>query len=144
MFVTLGEASRQSGISKSTISRAIRDGKLSAIRSPDTGSYKIEQSELQRYLEATAVSRATAETGAMTQAATPPERPETAALEAQIDGLKQVADLLRAALTDALAQRDRWQTQAERLAIAAPKPLETQPATVPQRVSLWQWLRSTG
>ena len=41
MHVTLGEAARQSGISKSTISRAIRDGKLSGVRSPDTGSYRI-------------------------------------------------------------------------------------------------------
>ena len=48
MFVTLGEAARQSGVSKSRISRAIRDGKLTAVRSSDTGSYRIEQSELQR------------------------------------------------------------------------------------------------
>ena len=43
MNVTLGEAARQSGISKSTISRAIRDGKLSAVRSPETGSYKMSR-----------------------------------------------------------------------------------------------------
>ena len=47
-FVTLGEAARQTGRSKSQISRAIRDGKLSAERSVETGSFKIEQSELQR------------------------------------------------------------------------------------------------
>ena len=48
-------------VSKSTPSRGIKDGKLSAIRSDDTGSYKIEQSELERYLAAVAVVRATAE-----------------------------------------------------------------------------------
>jgi excisionase family DNA binding protein len=152
MHVTLGEAARQSGISKSTISRAIKDGKLSAVRSTDTGSYRIEQSELARYLDATAVARATVETGAMTQSATPMERPETAALEAQIDGLKQVAELLRAQLTDALSQRDRWQQQAERLAVlpAPQPPAETparaaEPAEQPSRLRrTWKWLRSTG
>ena len=151
MHVTLGEAARQSGISKSTISRAIKDGKLSAVRSTDTGSYRIEQSELARYLDATAVARATAETGAMTQSATPMERPETAALEAQIDGLKQVAELLRAQLTDALSQRDRWQQQAERLAVLpAPQPpaepaRAAEPAEPPSRLRrTWRWLRTAG
>ncbi len=100
MHVTLGAAARQSGLSKSTISRAIRDGKLSALRSPDTGSYKIEQSELARYLEATAVARATAETGAPTQSATPP------ALRASVNDL-------RGMLADMTAQRDAWQRMAE-------------------------------
>jgi excisionase family DNA binding protein len=161
MHVTLGEAARQSGISKSTLSRAIKDGKLSAVRSVDTGSYKIEQSELARYLEATAVIRATvekpAETGAATQATTPPERYATAALEAEIAGLKQVAELLREQLDDMKGQRDRWQQQAERLALAAPKPEpapsashqltqpDAQPAPELSRLRrAWRWMRATG
>jgi len=58
--VTLGEAARQTGRSKSQISRAIRDGKLSAERSVETGSFKIEQSELRRWQDVTTVVRATA------------------------------------------------------------------------------------
>src|SRR3954468_3037282 len=46
MFLTLGEASKQSGFSKATLSRAIRDGKLSAQRSPETNSFKIDPAEL--------------------------------------------------------------------------------------------------
>jgi excisionase family DNA binding protein len=57
--VTLGEAARQTGRSKSQISRAIRDGRLSAERSAETASFRIEQSELQRWLDATDVIRAT-------------------------------------------------------------------------------------
>jgi excisionase family DNA binding protein len=57
--VTLGEAARQTGRSKSQISRAIRAGQLSAERSPETASFRIEQSELQRWLDATDVIRAT-------------------------------------------------------------------------------------
>src|SRR5687767_8121919 len=62
MFLTLGEAAKHSGLSKATVSRAIRDGKLSAQKSPDTGSYKIDPAELHRYTEATKVLRATGET----------------------------------------------------------------------------------
>jgi DNA-binding IclR family transcriptional regulator len=42
MHVTLGQAAKQSGLSKSTISRAILQGKQFAVRSADTGSYQIE------------------------------------------------------------------------------------------------------
>jgi excisionase family DNA binding protein len=136
MHVTLGEASRQSGLSKSTISRAIRDGKLSAIRSADTGSYRIEQSELGRYLDAVAVTRATAETGALTQTATPSEAAATAALEAEIAGLREVGTLLRAELDDTRAQRDAWQQQAE----ATQRMLTDATARRPW----WRRLRSTG
>jgi len=132
MHVTLGEAARQSGVSKSRISRAIRDGKLSAVRSADTGSYKIEQSELQRYLDATQVARATAETVAVSELAT---APDTAALEAQIEGLKRVSDLLQRQLDDALAQRDRWQEAFRQQQLQLPPP---QHAT-PRR---WWWRRS--
>ena len=38
--------------------------------------------------------------------------PDTAALEAQIHGLKEVADLLRTQLADMREERDRWRDQA--------------------------------
>ena len=146
MFVTLGEAARQSGVSKSRISRAIRDGKLSAVRSTDTGSYRIEQSELQRYLDATNVTRAARATVATTLATVAAGElatgPEQAALEAQIAGLKQVADLLQRQLDDALSQRDKWeqafQQQAQRIALPLPQPQAQQP---PKR-RWWPWRRA--
>ena len=91
MFITLGEAAGQSGLSKSTLSRAIRDGKISAERSADTKSYRIEAAELQRYLDATAVLRAST-TAPESHSATPLEQPLSAARKAQIEGLKQVAE----------------------------------------------------
>ena len=49
-------------------------------------------------------------------------RPDrTAALQAQITGLREIADLLRALLNDALEQRDKWQAKVERLVLAAPE-----------------------
>jgi hypothetical protein len=44
---TLGQAAKAAGISKPTIARAIKAGKLSAARNPD-GTYSIEPAELHR------------------------------------------------------------------------------------------------
>jgi hypothetical protein len=99
LHVTLGAASRSLGVAKSTLSRAIRDGKLSAIRNHATDSFQIEVSELERYRQAVAIMRATAAHSASLQAATP-ELPDPAVLQAQIDGLRQVLSLLQAQLHD--------------------------------------------
>ena len=103
--VTLGEAARQTGRSKSQISRAIRDGRLSAERSAETASFRIEQSELQRWLDATDVIRATVLAGVVENPATGAQH---AALEAQVERFKEAADLLRSQLADALSERDEW------------------------------------
>ena len=103
--VTLGEAARQTGRSKSQISRAITMGRLSAERSTETNSFRIEQSELQRWLDATDVIRATVLDGLAENPATGAEH---AALEVQIERFKEAADLLRAQLVDALSERDEW------------------------------------
>jgi len=151
MHVTLGEAARQSGISKSTISRAIRDGKLSGVRSPDTGSYRIEQSELERYLSATAVVRATAATEAQTSAATQPatveELPNPAALQAQIDGLKQLLQQMETRITEKDALLAKQDARIEKILTALPAPKVETPAPAPEVSRLratWRWLRSTG
>src|SRR6266481_1812855 len=47
MHYTLGEAAKRTGLSKPTIQRAIKSGKLSALRNDD-GSYAIDPSELER------------------------------------------------------------------------------------------------
>jgi hypothetical protein len=44
---TLGEAARASGKSKPTITKAIRTGRISAVRAED-GTYQIDESELHR------------------------------------------------------------------------------------------------
>lgn len=48
MYVTLGEAARRTGLSKATISRAVKSGKLSAAEVHPNGSYSIDLSELAR------------------------------------------------------------------------------------------------
>jgi excisionase family DNA binding protein len=128
--VTLGEASRQTGRSKSQVSRAIRDGKLSAERSVETGSFRIEQSELQRWQDATTVVRATASISTGEDSATTLQQ----SLEAQIAGLKELAALLREQRDDALSQRDKWEVayQAQRLLIPPPPQPATPEASPPE------------
>ena len=121
---TLGEAARQCGIAKGTISKAIKTGKLSATRKED-GRWSIDNAELARYLDANG-HRFRAETVSGEQPETPPKTdPATDALVAE----------LRAVIADLRSDRDHWRTVAERLSLAAPKPVE-QPQT------LWRWLRS--
>ncbi len=132
-FLTLGQAAKQSGLSKATISRAIRDGKLSAERSPDAGSFKIDPAELCRYAEAVKVLRAISETGDEKRPVTPLAALETgseASLEQRIALIEErhrrelaeqrLADL-KAQLEEMRAQRDKWQEQAQRLALAPPQ-----------------------
>jgi excisionase family DNA binding protein len=46
-FFTLGEAAKQAGVSKPTLSKAIKTGRISAEKQPD-GSYRIQPAELFR------------------------------------------------------------------------------------------------
>jgi excisionase family DNA binding protein len=46
-YFTLGEAAKQAGVSKPTLSKAIKEGRLSAEKQPD-GSYRIQPAELFR------------------------------------------------------------------------------------------------
>ena len=157
MFLTLGQASQQSGFSKATLSRAIRDGKLSAQKSVETQSFKIDPAELHRYTEAMQVLRATAETEREKHAATPSKDIESdseTAVETRVQEIRKQVELegraklaeerladLKAQLEEMRRQRDKWQEQAERLALAPPSPT---PAPVqPQPRGWWPWRRAS-
>jgi hypothetical protein len=149
-FLTLGAAAKQAGLSKSTLSRAIRLGKLSAIRCPETNSFKIDPVELHRYCDAVSVVRvehsATADDAPGTPVATAFEV-RCAVAEARLEAIeRQLADRDRT-IGDLREDRDHWRDQAERLGMVLPKP---QPAPVPEqprsRTALaraWLWLRTT-
>lgn len=137
MALTIGEAAQQTGKSKSTLSRAIKQGKISASRNDD-GSFSIAESELfrvyKRVWSATveAAQNATNDANA-TRNATPEKDIEIATLRAElhaarekIDDLKQMADEIR-------EDRDNWRQQANRL-LAAPQQQE-------QKKGFWDRLR---
>ena len=131
MQFTLGEAARQCGVAKGTISKAIASGKLSATRRED-GSWSIDAAELARYLASNG-HRFRSETSA-------PDRLETltaahnamvAALEKTILTLERTNTSLEDKYRSLEQDRDHWRDVAERLALPAPKPEETAPATPP-------------
>ena len=86
MSYTLGEAAKATGFSKPTLSRAIKNGKLSAKRLED-GSYSIDAAELGRWKDANGHRN-----GAVKRIATLPETPktpsETSALQAEVEKLR--------------------------------------------------------
>jgi excisionase family DNA binding protein len=140
--LSLREAAEQTGVSKSTIFRAIKAGRMSSPRDAD-GNFAIDPAELFRVYPpktekpdpgpvARDVSVAPETRPADRYASdfeTVELRVRNAALEAEIKGLRAMADELRQA-------RDKWESQAERLtlALAAPKPEPVIPMPAPASV----------
>ena len=99
------------GVNKSTILRAIKNGKISATKD-EHGQWQIQPVELHRTYPP------------RTEAGTPEcngtHSDASAVLQGQLDGLRQVTDLLRAQLEDVREDRDRWRSQAEAVARQLP------------------------
>ena len=134
MTYTLGMAARATGLSKSTIHRAVKAGRVSAGRS-DTGDYAIDPAELHRVFPP--VQDATRSgNGSVTQDATPSERGEVALryarLEAEIAASLQVTALLCEQLHETRVDRERWRGQAQHLVAALAAPV-TEFKTPPRR-----------
>jgi excisionase family DNA binding protein len=110
MQLTLGQASKQVGVSKPTLSKAISTGKLSATRRED-GSWPIDPAELCRYVEANR-HRFHPATGNGSRVETQDDTASAAAIEAQVEALRQVEGLLRQELVDVRIDRDRWCAEA--------------------------------
>lgn len=129
---SLREAAEQAGVSKSTVFRAIQNGRLSAPRDDD-GNFRIDASELFRVYPPKAdrpgagerAGDGSAGQGASVQGTDHELAVRLATAEAQLSGLKAMVEELK-------EQRTHWQAQAERLtlALAAPKPVEA-PAVIP-------------
>jgi hypothetical protein len=114
-------AARATGLSKSTIHRAIKDGRICATRT-DAWSFTIDPAEVHRVFPP--VQDATRSgNGSVTQDATPSERGEielrNVRLEAEIAASLQVNALLSEQLHEARIDRELWRGQAQQLVAAA-------------------------
>jgi len=110
--LSLSQAAKATGKSKSTINRSIKNGKLSATRHDD-GTYSIAASELFRaFPNGTASSSDWIDT----QPATEPDR----TAEIRIEALEAALQREREVNADLMADRDHWRQQAT-LLLAAPK-----------------------
>ena len=131
-LVTLGQAAKLVGRSKTALTRPIKAGKLSATRNDD-GSYTIDVSELSLVYQ---IVSGSSETGNVTskgvQQSTPADTPRdgqldeyvtrSAVAEAELAALKLLLEELR-------QSRDEW--KAQQLALTGP---------APQHRSLWRRL----
>lgn len=109
--LSLSQAAKATGKSKSTINRAIKTGKLSATRHDD-GTYSIAASELFR-----AFPNGTTTSSEWVDAQPQPEPDRTAA--ARIDALQAALQREREVNADLMADRDHWRQQATAL-LSAP------------------------
>ncbi len=112
MAYTLGEAAKATGKSKATISKAIKNGRISA-RKDETGTFRIDPSELHRVYPSTVSSELY-------------ETPENTTVRPDIDGaIRELQARLEAAherltdketvIADLKEDRDRWRQQATAL-----------------------------
>ena len=145
MGYTLGQAARAVGMSKTSIFRSIKAGRISGTKD-EFGQWCIEPCELHRVYPA--LTDETDTNGAEEQAVTGGETGvETALVEAmraslleqRISDLKTMLDDMRIQRDDMRGQRDAWQRQAESSQRALTDQREK---SAPQ--PWWGWLRSTG
>jgi hypothetical protein len=100
MSYTLGAAARATGKSKATISRAIKSGRLSALRD-DAGGYLIEPAELHRVYPATGDFTVAVKQYATPNGTGPEPSSETVALQRLIAEQAETIRDLRARLDTA-------------------------------------------
>ena len=108
---TLNAAAKLSGRAKSTISKAIKDGRLSAERN-EKGGFKIDGSELSRVFPFPVENRTT-----VPQTNTTNEH-ENKVLEVELKVERQMRERLEAEIEDLKTQRDKWQDQAQMLLLS--------------------------
>jgi len=141
MGYTLGQAAKVVGMSKTSILRSIKSGRISAGRD-EFGNWAIEPCELHRVYPALTDDNDTAN-GTAERAVTGgvPALVEANAraslLEQRISDLKTILDDMRAQRDDLREQRDAWQRQAE----ASQRALTDQREKTEAPQSWWQWLR---
>jgi hypothetical protein len=109
-MLTLGQAAKHAGVSKATLSRAIKSGRLSAVPN-DRNGWDIDPAELFRAFPRNPGNGS--DNGSMKQSATPPATDETLALRAEIEGLRQQLVLMRESLDREREIAGGWQRQAE-------------------------------
>ena len=123
MRYTLGTAAKATGKTKTTIQRAIKNGRISAGKLSD-GGYSIDPSELHRVFPPLLEDTISRNPGLDT---TRPQD-ETPELRAKIEALEAMLAREREALDEVRADRDAWKQQATAL-LAAP----------PKRRNWWPW-----
>lgn len=106
-YLSLGQASKEAGVSKATISKALKSGRLSYV-SKSTAGYEIDPAELFRVFPKKPLATVDS------------ERSETLVETGKSDVYQLENQMLRAQLEDLKSERDAWREQAQRLALTGP------------------------
>ena len=120
MSYTLGEAAIACGKSKSTLSKAIKAGKISAFKN-DHGAFEIEPSELFRLYPPTPppIEQNTIETVGVEQKETPKNTNNIEMLEAKLQMANERIDELKLDKEKLEIDKEQWRQHATNL-LAAP------------------------
>lgn len=118
-FYTLGEASKVTGVQKSTLSKALKSGKISYFEKTSAG-YKIDPSELFRVYPRQPQST-DADTVVSERLETPENNPDFIRLQVEVEQLRE-------RLSETQAQRDEWMKQAQQLALPKPQSESVDPS----------------
>ena len=116
---TLNAAAKLSGRAKSTISKAIKDGRLSAGRN-EKGGFEIDGAELSRVFPCPVCDQLSSP-----QPNTYNEH-ENKALEIELKAERQMRERLMSEIEDLKIQRDKWQDQAQTLLLSNKRQSEGQ------------------
>ena len=119
MSYTLGEAAIACGKSKSTLSKAIKAGKISAFKN-DHGAFEIEPSELFRLYPPTPppIEQNTIETVEYEQNATPKNTSNIEVLQAKLDMANERIEELKQDKDKLEIDKEQWRQQATNLLTA--------------------------
>ena len=127
-YLSLGQAAKETGKSKGTISKYLKSGKLSYVRK-EGNQYRIDPAELFRVFPQEK------------QEPAQHERMETHENTNRNSMLQKEVELLREQLTDVKADRDHWREQAERVSLLLTDQREKpSQKSLEQPLTLWQWL----
>jgi hypothetical protein len=132
MSYSLSQAAEACRVNRTTISRAIKHGKLSATRDAHD-HWQVEPAELHRVYPPAEARTEGARNGSHCRA-----HVAEAALNMQVAALKETADLLLDQLDDVRKDRDHWRDQAQ----AVTRQLADQSAKAAQPTRSWWWRKA--
>lgn len=138
--LTLSQAAKALGKSKSTLNRAIKTGRLTATRNED-GTFSIDPSELYRAFPEPAQNAHQTLATERQRTPVPDElHSRISLLEQLLEKERDTAAREREIAADLKEDRDRWRQQATSL-LADQRP-EPAPAPLAKSRSWWPWQRS--
>jgi hypothetical protein len=135
--LSLLEAAKQVGKSKSSLWRAAKSGALSVTKN-DAGQFEVDSSELFRVFQPKR-----SEPRGMTQDVAVQVTHEADGSAVRLAVAETKLEALQAMVQELRQARDHWQAQAERLALAAPIVVPAAPSPVANERRPW-WRRLAG